>query len=98
MRLIRKNIILHNTYNIKYKLGNMKKILSSYLGSDIGVDSGDEYTSGKLYDVTDNYFVVIDKFGTHYYPFTAILEIRIKEKILIKIMGVGIIDAINDIH
>ena len=76
----------------------MKKILSPYLGSDIGVDSGDEYTSGKLYEVTDSYFVVTDKFGFHYYPFTAILEIRIKENILIKTMGVGIIDAINDSH
>lgn len=76
----------------------MKELLSQYLGSDIGVDSGDEYTSGKLYAVTGSYFVVLDKFGSHYYPFTAILEIRIKEKILIKLMGVGIIDAINDTH
>ena len=75
----------------------MKDLLNNYLGSYITV-SGDDLHVGELHVVTDSYFCIIGYEGHHhYYPFAAILEIDIGEKVHIKMMGAGIRETVNSI-
>ena len=76
----------------------MKELLINYLDRYIYVETGGLSTrSGTLDEVTDSYFKIGDYEDDYYYPFTAILEIKIGDKIVIKTIGAGIEDAVNSI-